>query len=139
MTGQAEQPHARVPDDVLDYDENLVYTYQGERFTGVGYDEVPGYGLSEISYVDGLQEGPTRDWYPSGQLKSEWMYRANARHGHSREYREDGTLVSEAIYEYGVRVRSRTFAEDGSVVDRFDLSEESPTFKLLQRLRARFG
>jgi hypothetical protein len=36
-------------------------------------------------------------------------------------------------------VRSRTFAEDGAVVKSFDLSEESPTFAELQRLRAQYG
>jgi hypothetical protein len=79
MTRQPEPLPARVPDDQLHYDENLIYTYRGERFTGVGYEDVPGRGLEEISYVDGLQEGPARDWYPSGQLRGETMFRANGR------------------------------------------------------------
>ncbi len=139
MTRQSEPQHVRVPDDQLDYDENLIFMYQGERFTGVGYEDVPGRGLEEISYVDGLQEGPAREWYPSGQLRRDTSFRANALHGHDREYREDGTLVSETVYEYGVRVRSRTFAQDGSVVKSFDLSEESSDFQRLQRRRAKYG
>jgi antitoxin component YwqK of YwqJK toxin-antitoxin module len=76
MNGSPEQPTALVPDALLDFDENLVCTYEGERFTGVGYKDVPGYAVSEISHVDGLQEGPAREWYPSGQLKAETMLHA---------------------------------------------------------------
>lgn len=144
MTGEAEQQHTRVPDDelnfdYLDNDSHLVFTYKGKRFTGVSYDDDPVDGLWEVSYVDGLQEGPERKWYLSGQLKSETMFRADMRHGHNREYREDGTLASESLYEYGVRVSARTFAEDGSVVDSFVISEESRDFDLLQRRRAQYG
>ena len=139
MSEQSEQPQVRVPDVELDYDADLVFMYKGKRFTGVSYDDNSFHGLTEISFVDGLQEGPEREWYLSGRLKSETMFRADIRHGHDREYREDGTLASETIYEYGVRVRARTFAEDGSVVDSFDLSEESPDFELLQSRRAQYG
>jgi hypothetical protein len=144
MTGEDEQHNTRVPDDELDYDyldndSHLVFMHKGKRFTGASYDDDPYDGLWEVSYVDGLQEGPERAWYLSGQLKSETMFRADMRHGHDREYREDGTLASETIYEYGVRVNSRTFAEDGSVVASFALSEESRDFDLLQRRRAQYG
>ncbi len=139
MTGPAEQPTARVPDALLDFDENIVFTYKGQLFTGIAYEDDPVHGLSEISYVDGLQEDPARDWYPSGQLKAEVMFHANSRHGHDREYREDGTLAAETIYEHGVRVSSRTLADDGRVMDRWDISEGSPNFARLQRLRAQYG
>lgn len=129
----------RVPDDQLDYDEDLVYTYRGERFTGIGYDEAPGHSRSEISYVNGVQEGPARDWYPSGRLKFEAMYKDNARHGHRREFREDGTISLEEIYEYGVLVRSASFDVEGRVLQNFEISEDSANFNLLRRLRERFG
>jgi antitoxin component YwqK of YwqJK toxin-antitoxin module len=114
----------------------LHYTYKGEPFTGVGFDDVPGYGISEITYVDGRQEGPSRDWYPSGRLKAETMYKSNARHGHNREFREDGTLVLEEIYEHSVLVRSTVFDSAGNVLEQFEISEDSPNYEYLQRLRA---
>lgn len=129
----------RIPDALLDFDEELVYTYQGRRFTGIAYEDQPGVGRSEISYVDGRQEGLARDWYPSGRLKGETMYVANGRHGHSREFREDGTLASEASYEYDILVRSTRFDEQGNTVERFDIPEEGPGFAHLQRLRENFG
>jgi hypothetical protein len=129
----------RVPDDQIDYDDELVYFYRGERFTGIGYDDVPDFGLSEVSYADGLQDGPARDWFPSGQLKSEALFHKNLRHGLSREFREDGSLASEEIYEYGVHLRSCAFDADGRETITFELSEESPNYRILQRLRSQFG
>ncbi len=128
-----------MPDELLNYNEELTYTYRGERFTGIGYADVRGHGLSEISYVDGAQDGPARDWYPSGQLKYEANYRQNARHGATRQYREDGSLVSVAIYDHGVLVRSVTFDIGGKIIDYYEISENGPNFAQLQRLREKDG
>jgi len=96
---------------------------------------VPGHGLSEISYVDGAHDGPARDWYPSGQLKYEANYGQNAHHGSTRQFREDGSLVSEAIYDHGVLVRSVTLDHDGKIIGHYEVSESSPNFAQLRRLR----
>jgi antitoxin component YwqK of YwqJK toxin-antitoxin module len=129
----------RVRDELLDYDEELNYTYEGKPFTGVGYDEVPGFGISEISYSGGFQEGSARDWYPSGKLKSETFYKANMRHGSNREFREDGNVVLEEQYEYGVLVRSVRRGDGGKVVADFEISEGSPGWDELRSRRQRFG
>ncbi|MBO0803350.1 MAG: hypothetical protein J2P25_09810 [Nocardiopsaceae bacterium] len=118
----------RVRDDEIDFDENLVYYFKGERFTGIGYEDVPGHGLSEISYRNGLQDGASRDWFPSGQLKGESIYRENMIHGHVREFREDGSLASEENYEHGVLTRSAEFDEDGHPVSVFEISEDDPSY-----------
>ena len=58
----------RVPMDEIDFDEELVYTYRGELFTGVAYEESVEHGLSETSFRDGKQNGAARDWSPNGQI-----------------------------------------------------------------------
>jgi antitoxin component YwqK of YwqJK toxin-antitoxin module len=80
---------------MLDFDEDLVYTLNGERFTGVGFEDVPSSGLSEIAYVDGLQEGLSRAFYPNGGRRAESVYKANSLHGPTREFASDGTLLRE--------------------------------------------
>ena len=139
MSDREEPQSLRVPDELLDYNEELIYTYEGERFTGIGYADVPGHGLSEISYVDGAQDGPARDWYPSGQLKYEANYRLNARHGSTKQFREDGSLISEAIYDNGVLVRSDTLDIDGNVVDHYKISQSNPNFAQLRPSREQDG
>jgi len=129
------QSQLRIPDDEIDFSDDLIYFYAGKRFTGVSYDDVPGYGLSEITYLDGLQEGPARDWYASGQLKSEANFHRNVRHGVSREWAESGELQKEDLYEFGVHVRSHVFGDCGEVTVAFELSDESPNFALLKQMR----
>jgi hypothetical protein len=81
----------------LDYDGELIFTYEGQPFSGVAYEDVPGKWYSEVTYRAGMQEGPARDWYPSGSLKGESYHHENALHGISREFDETGRLRSEEI------------------------------------------
>ena len=129
----------RVRDDELDYDDELIYTFRGGRFTGIGYEDVPGRGVSEVSYQDGLQDGPARDWYPSGVLKGESIYRRNLLHGHVREFRENGTLILDKEYEYGILVRGVEYNDSGDMISSSSLTEDSPNYSRLQRLRERFS
>jgi hypothetical protein len=125
----------RVPDSELDYTPELIYSHRGELFTGIGYDHDPTTGISEVSYVDGRQEGVSRDWYPSGRLKSETDYRANDHHGFNRDYREDGTISLEEFYEFGLRVWSKTFDEHGRVVESYQILEGSEKYRRLDHYR----
>jgi deoxyribonuclease V len=116
-----------VPDSELDYDGNLFFTYRGEAFTGVAYEDVPGKWLSEVSYRDGAQDGVAREPSPSGKLRVESWYRENTLHGFSREYNENQVKVSEEIYEYGILVRRTKL--DGPVreTDSWTIGPEATT------------
>ena len=125
----------RVEHSDLDYDSDLIFTYQGQLFTGVAYEDVPGKWLSEVSYRDGMQEGPARDWYPSGVLKGESHYRENALHGTSREFDESGRLVSEKTYEYGILVSRKELDTSGHVTDSFEITPDHQHYARLERYR----
>jgi antitoxin component YwqK of YwqJK toxin-antitoxin module len=70
-----------VSDGDLDFDEDLIYAYRGELFTGIGYEESEGLRISEIHYVNGRREGVARGWYADGSLCEETSYRQNVLHG----------------------------------------------------------
>lgn len=135
----ADKPITRVRDSELDFDDELFYRWCGAPFTGIGYEDIPGTGLSEISYRYGVQEGPARDWYPSGVLKGESCFRENMLHGASREYAEDGTLITEALHEYGILVQRRERDRSGNLVTTFALRPDSDTYPLLERYRREKG
>lgn len=125
----------RVRDDELDFDENLTYYHRGTKFTGIGYEEDPVHGLSEITYQDGRQSGPARDWFPSGQLKGESTYHNNMLNGISREFREDGSLISESYYDRGVKVSSVSYDNDGKIISRYKIAQNDPSYAAVEKFR----
>jgi antitoxin component YwqK of YwqJK toxin-antitoxin module len=136
LTQDSDTRGIRVPAEELDFDDDQVFHYQGMPFTGVAYEEEQDGGISETAYVEGLQEGTSRVRYSSGALKSEAAFYRGVGHGRARKFRENGTLESETIYEYGILVQSSEFDESGSLVERFELSEDSPNYALLHAYRA---
>ncbi|WP_250290208.1 hypothetical protein [Frankia sp. CiP1_Cm_nod1] len=135
MSEDGEVGVLRVPDAELDFDENMVYTHRGALFTGIGYEEVPGRGISEIGYRRGLQERPARDWYPSGKIKGESYFRENVPHGAFREFDEGGNLRFDAVYEYGILVSSVRTDHSGAIIESFEIDSSNSNFLLLERLR----
>ena len=122
---------SRVPDEEIEYDGNLVYTYKGVRFTGIGYQQTS-HGLSEIAYVDGAQEGWARDWSPAGVLRGETLYRENAHHGWDRDFDEAENLVQGRLYEYGILTRCwsrRRRIDRRAVSDQRDGPDVQPVAK----------
>jgi hypothetical protein len=134
-----DEPQIRVPDAELDFDDELIYRWRGKLFTGTGFEELPGGGLSEVSYKYGAQEGPARDWYPSGNLKGESHYRENVLHGVAREYGEDGSLTAESFYEFGILVKRREKDENGKMLITFAIQPGEYTYTMLDRYRREKG
>lgn len=128
-----------VPDAELEYDSDLVFTKNGEPFTGTAFEGSPTLGRSEVAYCEGRQEGTARDWYPSGGLKSEATYRSNVQHGRAAEYDEAGRLVRDAWYEYGILARSATYDENANVIEAFNLDMDGTTGRRLSRMRRGHG
>lgn len=124
-----------VRDAELEYDSDLVATLLGEPFSGVAYEESPVLGRSEISYRDGLQDGPAQDWYPAGTLKGESQFRQGVLHGVSREFDHDGNVSVEVQYEYGIRTLATHFGGDGVVTSTEALDPNDEASRQLARLR----
>jgi antitoxin component YwqK of YwqJK toxin-antitoxin module len=140
MTPVDESGGLRIRGEELDFDDEQIFLYAGIPFTGIAYyDDEPDGGTSEVEYVDGLREGATRIWYRSGALRSEQWFQGGVWHGRQQMFRQDGTLESEVVCEYGFRLESSVFDESGKVVERFWLSPDSTNFALLQRWRGDFG
>jgi len=112
------------------------YEYQDRPFSGVArrYSR-HGTLLSEIVYVNGLQDGPARYWYPSGELMGEESFRRNGRSGVSREWHRNGKVKRETEFEHSIRVREKQWDESGQIVRDFTLSKDDPLYKTLEQYR----
>jgi antitoxin component YwqK of YwqJK toxin-antitoxin module len=126
----------RVTTSELDYPGDGVTYLNGERFTGfeVFHDD-SGWKCAEHEYRDGRLSGVKRAWHRPGVLALEAECALGVRHGRSREWHESGVLASDAVYEHGIKVRGRAWAESGQLVEDFTLAESGPTFELLQAFR----
>lgn len=124
-----------VPDSELEYDSDLIFTHEGEIFTGVGFEETPETGRQEISYRDGMQDGWTREWYPSKVLRDEAHYIQGVSHGLTREFDPAGNLIKETSHEYGIRILTREFDSSGQVIAIEELDPHDGAARYLERLR----
>jgi antitoxin component YwqK of YwqJK toxin-antitoxin module len=129
-----------INDDDLYLAEDGSYEYQDQPFTGIARQyRRDGTLLSEIAYVNGLQEGLARWWYPSGELNGEEYFVRNSRHGPSREWYPDGRLKRDTLYEHAIVVREQKWDENGKLVRDFTLTEDNPLFQILQGFRKVYG
>jgi hypothetical protein len=108
----------RVPDAELEFGPDLVMHYRGQPFTGIAFDVMEDGTRSELSYVDGLQHGPARDWDASGPLRAEdfWTHKAP---GHAsiprRTKRPLMPLIARWVSGRGLRPRSVVEATENAV------------------------
>ncbi|MFF3061605.1 toxin-antitoxin system YwqK family antitoxin [Streptomyces sp. NPDC057909] len=98
----AEVARIDIDDPDVDMDPGQRVLYRGELFTGEAEERLEGVVVSLDSYVAGVQDGPSREWYKDGTLRSEGTARMGLPVGVSKEWHPNGTLATE-----------RLFAEDG--------------------------
>lgn len=101
--------------DDVEWDDAMTLLHKGEPVTGeVVETTVDGFVVSSDHYVDGVLEGPTREWWAGGPPRAEGTARSGRLVGTYREWRDDGTLALEQEFdEYGLVVSSRRFDEHG--------------------------
>ena len=119
--------------------DDLVY-YEGEPFTGVGYDLADaGWLYSEIEYRDGIQWGRSRDWYAPGELAAESHFAWGWLHGPSREWHRNGQLATEELYEMGSCLKRKRWDQTGRLIEDYELKASEPEFRLLEQKRAEWS
>ena len=129
----------RVPDSDLTYDGDGVWRLAGKPFTGVSYEEHDGRLVCEMSFQDGMETGPTREWYPSGQLRIEQNLRGGAGHGWYREWHDNGQLKREAFYENAILILDSEWDAAGSQTTRFTIGPTDPWWPSIAKYRQLYG
>ncbi|WP_193364732.1 toxin-antitoxin system YwqK family antitoxin [Nocardia cyriacigeorgica] len=92
--------------------DDLRLEYEGEPFTGEVVETVAGMMISQEFYVDGINDGPTREWWGDGVLKSEGTTRRGRPTGLYRDWHSNGRLACERVFdERGRLTEVRTWDE----------------------------
>jgi antitoxin component YwqK of YwqJK toxin-antitoxin module len=87
-----------IDDPEVDMDHGQRLLYRGQPFTGEVEERSGGVVISLDVYVDGLQDGPSREWYKDGTPRSEGMVRQGRPVGVTREWHPNGVLASEQVF-----------------------------------------
>jgi antitoxin component YwqK of YwqJK toxin-antitoxin module len=116
-----EEP-LRVNADDMDFNPATYrYLYQGKPFTGEMYEYGTDGTVTSVKaiseFVEGLRHGITRVFYPDGTLRSEARYEYNRPVGLERTWHHNGQLEEEISYtEEGTWIATRRWDEDGELV-----------------------
>jgi hypothetical protein len=106
----------RVPESELDPGEDGTYWTRGdEPFTGVVFSTLDGQLSGEWGCRDGFLWGPERH-YSDGELAEARYNLAGHPHGFRRQWSTGGRKYLIEEYQLGVKVRSRWWKSDGTVV-----------------------
>ncbi|WP_239384287.1 toxin-antitoxin system YwqK family antitoxin [Delftia tsuruhatensis] len=126
----------RVNEDALEADDDVVI-YNGVPFNGVGFDNFADGSVIEYEteYKNGFPHGMKKKWYKNGELAYSISYFNGLKHGEENHWYPSGQSKLFAVYEYGVKVNSILWNENGEVVERFSISQDSINFTILQKRR----
>lgn len=125
----------------MDKPDGMTRHFTKEKlFTGIAYQTwLDGSLWTEEGFLNGQRHGPSRTWYPSGQLQEEGTFYNSLTYGPAREWDEAGQLRREEFMEYGFRVREKKWDEAGRLIEEFEIAPDDPNYSRLQRSRARYG
>ena len=100
----------RVKDEDLEFIDidgggTPIYHYQGKPFTGMLLEYYDNILYREIEYLKGYEEGVERVYYDNGKIKYEFHSKNNKPHGISKNWDEEGNLISTTEWKEGVKIR----------------------------------
>ncbi len=116
----------------IEFNDDYSYTYNGVLFTGIAYEiDAASHLIGEITFVNGVQEGLTRTWFPSGARQAERNLRRNAFHGPGLEWYESGKIKERTLHESGITLERDVWDEGGTLISSYRLREDQPNYQLL--------
>ncbi|MCZ7377847.1 toxin-antitoxin system YwqK family antitoxin [Micromonospora sp. WMMC250] len=109
----------RVDYDDVETEDDLRVTYQGEPFTGEVVERSPqGQVIALTTYFEGMEDGPSAEWYPTGERKAEGNVRYGTAVGVHEEWHRNGNPASRVEFDNQGRMLSRQrWAEDGTPIE----------------------
>ncbi|MEM9480775.1 MAG: hypothetical protein AAGA58_14060 [Verrucomicrobiota bacterium] len=86
--------------------KNNLYTFEDKPYTGKAERREGESLLASYTIRDGQFDGPTREYYPSGQIKVSTNFKEGKRNGPNVYFNEDGSTLKSQVYEMDVLVKS---------------------------------
>lgn len=130
----------RVIFEEIDVGEEQLMFWKGKPFTGIAVEFFPDGTLqSEVYHVNGLEHGPKRGCYSSGQLRKEANLWYGGLHGYLREWDEQGRLTSEVLGELGIGIAEKVWDGQGRLIKDWRISPKDSLYGTLQICRKKWN
>jgi antitoxin component YwqK of YwqJK toxin-antitoxin module len=113
------------------------WMWQEKRFTGISVEyRIDGHIVSETTYIDGIETGPNRNWYPDGKLESEGESIWNRPHGFYKTWYESGQLKNEGCFDLGYKIWSKEWDEEGNLIREYKIEDHPSELKSLEAYKS---
>jgi len=113
----------RVELETLDYSDLQEALFNGKPFTGVAYSK-DGSEIDaityEVTFVDGIENGPYKSWYSTGELQAEGSRNWGAEDSRYLRYFVDGRINMDAVYYRGRTLVEKIYNEQGVLVKKYE-------------------
>ncbi|MGK5738714.1 toxin-antitoxin system YwqK family antitoxin [Micromonospora sp. URMC 103] len=111
----------RVEYDDVETEDDLRVTYQGQPFTGEVVERSSQNQVIAITtYFNGIEDGPSAEWYPTGERKAAGTVRYGMAVGVHEEWHRNGNLAARSEFDDQGNLLSRyRWAEDGTPLETY--------------------
>lgn len=108
----------RVDFDEVSWDDDSRVVHNGVWFTGEVVEKTrSGEIVAVTSYWNGVEDGQSTEWYPSGQLKARGVARYGQAVGAHQVWHPNGQLATEAVFDdEGHQLSRRAWDEAGNLI-----------------------
>jgi antitoxin component YwqK of YwqJK toxin-antitoxin module len=105
----------RVDFDEVNWDDDALVIHDGVPFTGEVVEKAPNGAIVAVTgYVDGYEDGPSTEWYPTGELKARGVTRLGRAVGVHQVWYRNGQLATERAFDgQGHQLSIREWDEAG--------------------------
>lgn len=109
----------RVDYDDVETEDDLKVTHQGKPFTGEVVERGPGGVVVAITtYYEGMEDGPSYEWYPTGERKAAGSVRYGTAVGVHEEWYRSGALAAvDEFDDRGRHLSRRRWDESGALTE----------------------
>lgn len=119
--------------------EHYIYEYNGLPFTGNAYDyDTCNKVIAETQFVGGVKQGIETEWNANGQILSVFGFHCNRPHGKCIEYSQNGIILLDSEYEFGICIFENKYSADGSFLDKYNIETDQDALSDLQAARKVF-
>ena len=68
-----------------------------------------------------LKDGVVKEFYPTGALRTETIYRNGKKDGIQKKFRPNGELVTEVLYKEGEEIEKKLYTRESQIVSNYDI------------------